>query len=131
MNHFVFGNPNGSASKSKTGMMEDLSAEINAAMAAMDAAGLSDDDVDEGAADANSHEGSLVSDLSTPDSTSIATANVQIDIASDLRQVATSASVPTVPGPSDFNANTDNVESNSTKGRNKSNGCRGRGRRAK
>ncbi|KIO12113.1 hypothetical protein M404DRAFT_61132, partial [Pisolithus tinctorius Marx 270] len=34
MNHFVFGNPNG-ATKSKTSAMEDLSAEINAAMAAM------------------------------------------------------------------------------------------------
>ncbi|KIN98816.1 hypothetical protein M404DRAFT_30967 [Pisolithus tinctorius Marx 270] len=131
MNHFIFGNPNGSASKSKTGMMEDLSAEINAAMAVMDAARLSDDDVDEGATDANSHEGSLVSDLSTPDSTLIATANIQIDITSDLHQVVTSASVPTVPGPSDFNANTDNVESNSTKGQNKSNGRRGRGRQAK
>ncbi|KAI5995973.1 hypothetical protein F5J12DRAFT_693302, partial [Pisolithus orientalis] len=45
MNHFVFGNPNG-ATKSKTSAMEDLSAEINAAMAAMDATVLSDDDTD-------------------------------------------------------------------------------------
>ncbi|KAI6006712.1 hypothetical protein F5J12DRAFT_689602, partial [Pisolithus orientalis] len=45
MNHFMFGNPNG-ATKSKTSVMEDLSVEINAAMAAMDATALSDNDTD-------------------------------------------------------------------------------------
>ncbi|KAI6002188.1 hypothetical protein F5J12DRAFT_723181, partial [Pisolithus orientalis] len=80
MNHFMFGNPNG-ATKSITSVMEDLSVEINAAMAAMDATVLSDDDTDEVAAtDSNIHESS--SGLSTPDSVSITNVNVQINVTS-------------------------------------------------
>ncbi|KAI6143301.1 hypothetical protein BKA82DRAFT_30971 [Pisolithus tinctorius] len=123
MNHFVFGNPNG-ATKSKTSVMEDLSVEINAAMAAMDATVLSDDDTDEvAAADSNIHESS--SGLSTPDSVSIGDVNVHV--------IVTSTPAPGMGNTTNSaTANSNNVESSTgTTAWNKSSGCHGRGRQAK
>ncbi|KAI6007741.1 hypothetical protein F5J12DRAFT_938715 [Pisolithus orientalis] len=114
MNHFMFGNPNG-ATKSKTGVMEDLSVEINAAMAAMDATALSDNDTDEvAAADSNIHKSS--SGLSTLDSVSIANVNVHIN--------ATSTPTPGMGNSTNSaTANSNNVESSTgTTAWNKSSG---------
>ncbi|KAI6116627.1 hypothetical protein EDD16DRAFT_1708281 [Pisolithus croceorrhizus] len=44
MNTFIFGKSGSTSAQSKTGAIEDLSAEINAALAAMDAAALTEDD---------------------------------------------------------------------------------------
>ncbi|KAI5990558.1 hypothetical protein F5J12DRAFT_897703 [Pisolithus orientalis] len=123
MNHFVFGNP-GAAMKSRMGAMEDFSVEIDAVMAAMDSAALSEDDADKMDS----------SGLSTPDLLSITDTN--IPAASESHQIVTSVPVPVTTLRTSNNnstdpSSTDTLEFSSINPVQKSKGQCSRGRHVK